>query len=155
MAIVSEASGSGAPLSRTQAETALSAVSMARIFIRRLQRLGLSFGDLLGKPLTDFGDHALCRSMLLSKNRCPPADQSEGELFRDHALDLLDRVDDRHVMAQQILDSVPQGRGRRRAARARALHSEIDHPLAIAAELDVAAVAGHRGPHARLDQLLD
>src|SRR6266699_2790072 len=58
-------------------------------------------------------------------------------------------------MAQQVLDAVPQRRRRRRAARARSLHGEIDHAVLVAAKGDVAAVAGDRRPHPRLDQLLD
>ena len=42
-----------------------------------------------------------------------------------------------------------------RAARARALHVEIDDAFLVAAEGDVAAVVGDGRPHARLDQVLD
>ena len=48
-----------------------------------------------------------------------------------------------------------QGRGRGRAARAGALHDEIDDAVLEAAERDVAAVAGHRRADAGLEQLLD
>ena len=58
-------------------------------------------------------------------------------------------------MAQQILNAVPQRRRRRRAARARALHVEIDDAVLETAEGDVAAVIGDRRPHPRLDQFLD
>src|ERR1043166_833397 len=58
-------------------------------------------------------------------------------------------------VAQQVFDAVPQGRGRRGAARARALHGEVNHPVLETAEGDVAAVVRHRRAHPRLDQLLD
>src|SRR5215472_6501015 len=58
-------------------------------------------------------------------------------------------------MAQQVLDAVPQGGGRRGAARAGALHVEVDDPVLEAAERDVAAVIGDSRPHAGLDQILD
>src|SRR5262249_50044396 len=59
------------------------------------------------------------------------------------------------IMAQQVLDAVPQRRGRRRAARAGALHVEIDDAVLEPPEGDVAAVVRHRRPHPRLDELLD
>src|SRR5262245_1882797 len=58
-------------------------------------------------------------------------------------------------MAQQGLDAVAQRCGRGRAAGARALHGQVDHAVLVAAERDVAAVAGDRRAHAGLDQLLD
>src|SRR5262245_14483635 len=61
----------------------------------------------------------------------------------------------RHEMAEQVLDAMAQGRGRRGAAGARTLHVEIDHAVLEAAERDVATVIGHRRAHARLDQFLD
>ena len=60
-----------------------------------------------------------------------------------------------HEVAQQILDAVLEGRGGRRAARAGALHVEIDNAFLVATECNVAAVAGDRRPDARLDQVLD
>src|SRR5438132_975792 len=61
----------------------------------------------------------------------------------------------RQIMAQQVLDAVPERRGRRWAARAGALHVEIDDTVLEAAEGDVAAVIGNRRPHPRFDQLFD
>src|SRR3984893_17121284 len=58
-------------------------------------------------------------------------------------------------MAQQILDAVAQRRRRRRAARAGALHVEIDDAVLETLEGDIAAVVGHRRPHPGLDQILD
>ena len=48
-------------------------------------------------------------------------------------------------MTQQILDTVPERRRRRRAARARPFHVEIDDAILEAPEGDVAAVIGHAG----------
>ena len=48
-----------------------------------------------------------------------------------------------------------QRRGRGGAAGAGALHLEVDDAVAEALEDDVAAVARHRGPDPRLDELLD
>src|SRR5208282_1490986 len=63
--------------------------------------------------------------------------------------------DIRYEMPQQILDAVPERRRRRRAARARPFHVEIDDAVLEAPEGDIAAVIGHCRPHPRLDQLLD
>src|SRR5581483_6945935 len=60
-----------------------------------------------------------------------------------------------YVMPQQILNAVPQRRRRRWAARAGALHVQIDDAVLEAAEGDVAAVIGDRGPYPRFDQILD
>jgi hypothetical protein len=69
-----------------------------------------------------------------------------------------DRLDLAHVgqeVAQEVLDAVLEGRGRGRAARAGALHVEVDDAVLEAAEGDVAAVAGDRRADAGLEQLLD
>src|SRR4029077_10144015 len=58
-------------------------------------------------------------------------------------------------MTQQILNAVAQRGGRRRAARAGALHVQIDDTVLETLERDVAAVIGDGRPYARLDQLLD
>jgi hypothetical protein len=50
---------------------------------------------------------------------------------------------------------VPQGGGRGRAARAGALHDQIDGAILEAPEGDVAAVAGHRRADAGFEQFLD
>src|SRR6266403_1858964 len=60
-----------------------------------------------------------------------------------------------HEMLQQILNTMLQRRGGRRAARTGALHVEIDDAVLEAAERDVAAVAGDRRAHPRFDQVLD
>ena len=60
-----------------------------------------------------------------------------------------------HEMLQQVLDAVLQRRGGGRAARAGALHVEIDDAVPEAAEGDVAAVIGDRGAHPGFDQVLD
>jgi hypothetical protein len=56
---------------------------------------------------------------------------------------------------EQVLDAVLEGRCRRRAARARALHVEVDDAFLVAAEGDVAAVTRHCWAYTRLDQILD
>src|SRR5262249_29763583 len=61
----------------------------------------------------------------------------------------------RDIIFEQLLDAVLERRGRGGAARAGALHLQIDFPLVEAAIDDVAAVIGDRGADARLDQLLD
>ena len=58
-------------------------------------------------------------------------------------------------MAQQIFDAMLERRGRTRAARAGALHIEIDDAVAIALECDVAAVLGDCRANPRLEQFLD
>src|SRR5665213_1455419 len=63
--------------------------------------------------------------------------------------------DFRHEMLEQVLDAVLQRRGRGRTARAGALHLQEHDAFFVALEGDVAAVAGHRRPYARLDQVLD
>src|SRR5205823_13893129 len=61
----------------------------------------------------------------------------------------------RHVMLEQILDAHLERGGRARAARARALHVQVDHAVTEILEDDVAAVLGHRRTHARLERFLD
>src|SRR3546814_10422002 len=60
-----------------------------------------------------------------------------------------------HIMFEQGFDAVLQRRGRRRTARAGALHLEIDIALVEAAIEDVAAVARDSGADARFDQFPD
>src|ERR1700722_1872263 len=60
-----------------------------------------------------------------------------------------------HKMLEQVLDAVLQRRGGGRAARAGALHVEIDDAVLEAAEGDVAAVVGDRRSYPCLDQVLD
>src|ERR1700686_4706919 len=76
----------------------------------------------------------------------------------DFACCLLHRPHFDHVgyeMLEQVLDAVLERGGRGRAARAGALHIEIDDAFLVAAKGDVAAVAGYRRAHAGLDQILD
>ncbi len=58
-------------------------------------------------------------------------------------------------MLEQVLDAMSQRRGRGGAAGAGAFHLEVDDAVAEAPEDDVAAVARHRVPDPRLDELLD
>ena len=58
-------------------------------------------------------------------------------------------------MADQALDPALQRHGRRRAARAGAVHREIEVAVPVALVDDVAAVLRDRGADAGLDQLLD
>jgi hypothetical protein len=58
-------------------------------------------------------------------------------------------------MAQHVLDAGLEGRGRARAARARALHVQVDDAVLEAVEDDVAAILGDGGAHPRVEQLLD
>src|SRR5690606_11506823 len=58
-------------------------------------------------------------------------------------------------MLQQAFDAMLESRGRAGAARAGAVHREIDDPVAESAIEDVAAVARHGGAYAGLDQFLD
>src|SRR5579872_4364629 len=58
-------------------------------------------------------------------------------------------------MSQKVLDTMLQRRGRRGAARAGALHIEVDDAVLEAAESNVAAVIGHRWPYPGFDQVLD
>src|SRR6516164_10682418 len=70
----------------------------------------------------------------------------------------LHRPDFGHVgneVTQQILDAVAQRRRRRRAARASALHVEINDAVLETLERDIAAVVGDRRPHPGLEQFLD
>ena len=61
----------------------------------------------------------------------------------------------RAEMLEQVLDAVPQRGRRARAARAGAAHVQEHDAVLEAVEDDVAAVVGHRRPHARVEQLLD
>src|SRR5205807_4156361 len=70
-------------------------------------------------------------------------------------LDRADLDDFGDVMAEHVLDSRLQGRGRARAARARALHVQVDDAVRKIIEDDVAAIHRHRRPHAGLEQFLD
>src|SRR6476660_6821200 len=71
----------------------------------------------------------------------------------------LNGFDGRHfgnVMAEHILDAVSQRDGRRRAASAASLKMQ-EHRSRTAVEAledDIAAVAGHRRAHTRLQKLL-
>src|SRR5580658_9885058 len=60
-----------------------------------------------------------------------------------------------YIVAQHVLDAGLQGRRRAWAARARALHVQIDDAVLVAMEKDVAAILSHRRTHPRLEQLLD
>src|SRR5262249_31813696 len=60
-----------------------------------------------------------------------------------------------YKMAQQVLDTVPEGGRGGGAARASAFHVEVYNAFLVAAEGYVATVARHRRTHARLDQILD
>src|SRR5690606_5558424 len=58
-------------------------------------------------------------------------------------------------MLQQAFAAMLESRGRAGAARAGAVHREVDNPVAESAIEDVAAVARHGGAYAGLDQFLD
>src|SRR5690348_9738286 len=60
-----------------------------------------------------------------------------------------------HVMADEALDSALQGDRRGGAARAGAVHREIEMTVLVALVDDVAAVLRDRGADPRFDQLLD
>src|SRR5262249_21211452 len=60
-----------------------------------------------------------------------------------------------YKMAQQVLDTVPEGGRGGGAARASAFHVEVYNAFLVAAEGYVATGARHRRTHARLDQILD
>src|SRR6266545_6393501 len=115
-------------VSRTAAEQASSAVSMARM------RMSNQPADEEGRTTN--------RTTI---NRTSPAVRSHRP-YLDHV---------GHVVLQQILDAVPQRRRRRWAAGAGALHVEEHDAVFEAAERDVAAVVLDRRPHPGLDQLLD
>src|SRR5215211_5670010 len=125
MTRVSCASGSCASASMTQAAQAPSAVSMARMRTRSPERR---------------------RQGLAAR---------AAQVKRGSASDRLDLAHVGQEVAQEVLDAVLEGRGRGRAARAGALHVEIDDPVLEAAEGDVAAVARDRRADAGLEQLLD
>src|SRR5262245_7230837 len=125
------------PVSSTAAEQPSSAVSMAR---------------------TRISDDS-ARAMDSGRRRIANGEQRIGlRSIRCHRSSARHRPDLDHVgevVPQQVLDAVPQRRGRGWAARAGALHVEIDDAVLEAAEGDVAAVIGDRRPHPGLDQLLD
>src|SRR5690625_2664832 len=58
-------------------------------------------------------------------------------------------------MAQQVLDPGLQRHGRGRAARAGALHVDIDHAAVETVKGDVSAILRHGRAHAAVEQLLD
>src|SRR5689334_7976625 len=60
----------------------------------------------------------------------------------------------RHVVLEKILDAHLERGGRARAARARALHVQVDHAVAEILEDDVAAILGDRRPDPRLSSSL-
>src|SRR3984893_9217121 len=70
-------------------------------------------------------------------------------------LDRADFDDFGDVMAEHILDPRLQGRGRARAARARALHVQVDDAVLEILANDVAAIHRHRRAHSGLQQFLD
>src|SRR5690606_13334801 len=61
----------------------------------------------------------------------------------------------RNEVMQQVLDAVLQGRGRRWATSARALHVQVNGALLISAECDIAAILRHSRAHTRLQKVLD
>src|SRR3569623_2605053 len=69
--------------------------------------------------------------------------------------DLLLGLDAGDEVAEQVLDAGLEGRGRGRAARAGALHVQVDRAVAEALEGDIAAIHGHGRTDAGRDQLLD
>src|SRR4051812_26468549 len=69
--------------------------------------------------------------------------------------DGFDRLDLGDIMFEQRFDALLQGHGRGRAARAGAVHGEIDLAAAKAAIDDVAAVLRDRRTHSGFDQLAD
>ena len=71
------------------------------------------------------------------------------------ASDRFDRLDLGHIVADQALDPALQRDRRRRAARAGALHAEIERAVLVAAIDDVAAVLRDRRADAGFDQILD
>ena len=58
-------------------------------------------------------------------------------------------------MTQHVLNTMLQRGGGGRAARAGTLHVQPHHAVAIAAEHDIAAIAGHGRAHAGVEQFLD
>ena len=58
-------------------------------------------------------------------------------------------------MLEQILDPVPERRGRRRTAGTRALEGEIDGPIAETPKIDITAIIGDRRADMGFDQFLD
>src|ERR1700694_2758118 len=142
-------------IAMTPAAQASSAVSMARIRMDPPPPVGT--GAIIRSEVRGF---AIIAARPCTERRAPVKLATAAGLFgggigaarqsdRAHLGDVGDE------MAQQVLDAVPERCRRRRTARARSLHGEIDHAVLVAAKGDVAAVAGDRRPHPRLDQLLD
>src|SRR6202022_4152036 len=80
------------------------------------------------------------------------------ENARGRAAQSCDRSDLDHVgqiMTKQILDAMPQGRGRGWAPGTSPLHIQINNPVLEAAKRDVTAIIRNRRPHPGLDQFLD
>ena len=59
-----------------------------------------------------------------------------------------------NVVAQQIFDAHFQGQCRRRAARASALHMQVDDPALKPVESDITTILRHRRPPPCVEQFL-